>query len=358
VATHGSQLIFIISAPRSGSTLLQRLLANVPEICTDVECFLMLHPLYALRDRGIEADYNHKNATQAIYHFLDSFELGIDTYQEAVRKYADTFYRAALSAQGKNYFLDKTPSYTRILQELYTIYPQAKYILLLREPLALLHSALTTWIKGQWENLYWCQYDLIGALRDLADGLDVLKDDAIIVHYEALVTSPERELDRLGKSLGIDLPESCVEYLLPEKVINRIGSGFHGDPNGIIQYTRPNPDNATKWHELANDPQTLEFALEYLDELGETLMTRLGHDANYSRKKLQELARQTMIGGDNQKMPWKIVIKPPKERSRKENLLLKRLENINQHGLFAGMLQHLRCHGVEEIKSFLSNTHN
>jgi len=353
VTTHGNQLIFIVSAPRSGSTLLQRLLANVPEICTNVECFLMLHPLYALRDGGIETDYDHANATHATRHFLENFKLGIDIYQEAVRKYADTFYQAALSAEGKSYFLDKTPSYTHILQELYTIYPHAKYILLLREPLALLHSALTTWIKGRWENLYWCRYDLIGALRDLADGIDVLKDNAIIVRYEALVTSPETELNRLGKSLGIDLPDNCVEYFLPAKVINRTGSRFYGDPTGIMRYMRPNSDNATGWHELANDPQTLRFAMEYLDELGETLMTRLGHNVHYSRGTLQELARQRVIADDGRQIPWKIVIKPPKERSRKENLMLRRLKYINQHGVLAGTLKHLRCHGVEEIKSFL-----
>ena len=42
----GENLIFIISQPRSGSTLLQRMLSGNKDIKASAETWLMLHPLY------------------------------------------------------------------------------------------------------------------------------------------------------------------------------------------------------------------------------------------------------------------------------------------------------------------------
>ena len=54
----GENLIFIISQPRAGSTLLQRILGGHPEIHTAAEPWIMLHPLYALKSKGCSAEYN------------------------------------------------------------------------------------------------------------------------------------------------------------------------------------------------------------------------------------------------------------------------------------------------------------
>ena len=45
-------LIFLISQQRAGSTLLQRILGGHPEVHTTAETWLMLHPIYALREQG------------------------------------------------------------------------------------------------------------------------------------------------------------------------------------------------------------------------------------------------------------------------------------------------------------------
>lgn len=59
--------MFLISQPRAGSTLLQRILGSHPDIHTVSEPWLMLQPLYALRPDGYRAEYNEhlaRNATQ------------------------------------------------------------------------------------------------------------------------------------------------------------------------------------------------------------------------------------------------------------------------------------------------------
>ena len=62
----GEGLIFIISQPRAGSTLLQRMLSGHPDIATAAEPWLLLHPLYGLRQHGIQAEYNSQWAFKAV----------------------------------------------------------------------------------------------------------------------------------------------------------------------------------------------------------------------------------------------------------------------------------------------------
>src|SRR5665213_3086127 len=51
--------IFIFSISRSGSTLLQRVLAAHPEVATVSEPWLLLPFVYSMRTEGVIADYVH-----------------------------------------------------------------------------------------------------------------------------------------------------------------------------------------------------------------------------------------------------------------------------------------------------------
>lgn len=59
-------LIFIACQPRSGSTMLQRILGSHSKIHTISEPWLMLHPLYALRHEGLQTDYDAVVARTAL----------------------------------------------------------------------------------------------------------------------------------------------------------------------------------------------------------------------------------------------------------------------------------------------------
>src|SRR5262249_40497787 len=149
----GENLIFAISQPRAGSTLLQRILAAHPSIFATAEPWLMLHPLYALRAQGHTADYNAEWARAALKDFCDNLEGGEQAYLEALRGMGVSLYNQALQRSGRPCFLDKTPRYYQICPELRRTFPEAKFILLLRNPLAVLSSILTSWIHEDWERL-------------------------------------------------------------------------------------------------------------------------------------------------------------------------------------------------------------
>jgi hypothetical protein len=65
-------LVFIISLPRSGSTLLQRILATRADFVTLSESWLLLPQIGLLFDEGIYAEYNQKLAITAITEFMQN----------------------------------------------------------------------------------------------------------------------------------------------------------------------------------------------------------------------------------------------------------------------------------------------
>ena len=52
----GQNLAFLIFQPSTGPTRLRRILGNCPDIYTESEPRLLLHPFYALRPEGYQAE--------------------------------------------------------------------------------------------------------------------------------------------------------------------------------------------------------------------------------------------------------------------------------------------------------------
>ena len=208
----GENLIFLISQPRAGSTLLQRILAGHPEIHATAEPWLMLHPAYALRRQGLWAEYDACLAHEALEDFLKVLPRGQETYIEAIGRMYTSLYEGALTGTGKTYLLDNTPRYYFSIPELHRLFPKAKYIILLRNPLAVLASILNTWVKGDWRLLSKFRYDLLAAPQLLLEGIELLANKAIIVHYEELVSMPEEVTRRICLFLNLDFFPNVLEY--------------------------------------------------------------------------------------------------------------------------------------------------
>jgi len=304
----GENLIFLISQPRAGSTLLQRLLAGDGRVLTTAEPWVLLHLIYALRDKGHTAEYNADLAYTATQDFCRVLPGGEKQYYEGLRLMACHLYNAACQqAIGKSIFLDKTPRYYHVIPELVELFPEAKFVILLRNPLAVLASILNTLVKEHWVLLGHYRNDLITAPQLLYDGIQLLGSRGVTIHYEELVNEPEITLRNLCDRLGLQFSPAMLEYgqrAAPE--------GQMGDPSNIHKRTRPTNESLNRWLELGKDRQTRHFANSYLDELGGDLLGKLGYDAD---DLLNHLERVPVSGG-------KIVLNwdelfQPKERMQK-----------------------------------------
>ncbi|MBT8107821.1 MAG: sulfotransferase [Gammaproteobacteria bacterium] len=325
----GENLIFIISQPKAGSTLLQRLVAGHPDIQTSAETWLMLHPVYGLRKTGIQTNYNANWAATGVQEFVDNYADGKETYNEGVRSFAETIYGSVLEKHGKRLFLDKTPRYTMIVDELYELFPKAKYILLLRNPLAILKSELHTYVKGDWPVLSQFAPDLLDAPGRLVDARSKLGPAALEVRYEDLVTSPGETVRSLCDFLAIEFDSGMLNYSDTPAPKGRMN-----DPVGIHKYTAPSKASLDKWKELGADGQLRHFALQYLAAVGDETITALGYDAADLRRQIEQTAVDNKV---RHLYPWSIAIKTPERWSFRDHVTSTYVLAAQQRGRLAGV---------------------
>jgi hypothetical protein len=272
IGPKGQNLIFLISQPRAGSTLLQRILGSHPEIHTFAEPWLMLHPLYALRSQGYEAEYNATWARNAVEDFIGTLHGDDNEYIEGLRRMYSYLYDRALAVSGKRYFLDKTPRYYFIIPELYNTFPEAHYIILLRNPLSVLSSIFNTWAKGNGFLLNTWKHDLVQAPRLLLEGTQMLGEQALVVHYEQLVGDPASQIPGICRKLNVKFTVEMIEYSRHDLPRWRLG-----DQQEIYQHTRPVSQNAAKWVQALEDPQVWRLASDYLQFLGQETVAQMGY---------------------------------------------------------------------------------
>jgi len=285
----GERLIFIISLPRSGSTLLQRILFGHPEIHSTAEPWIMLHPLYALKREGVTAEYVSSLARQGLDDFLMQIPEGEEIYIKAIREMGTVLYNRMLELSGKRFFLDKTPRYYFIIPELYRVFPKAKFIFLLRNPLAVLSSVLSSWFENRIEvlikrpNYY---MDMIKGPHYLIDGIKRLKNDALVIQYEEMVLKPKEIIQQICNEIGIPFYENILNYgLYPAP------NGRFGDSIGVYKHNRPVSDSIDKWLKNLATPDLIKFAHEYLDMLGSDVLSNMGYSYEEIKNKLVSQSR-------------------------------------------------------------------
>jgi hypothetical protein len=272
----GKRLIFVISQPRSGSTLLQKVLGSHSAIHTLSEPWVALQPLFGLRETGIAADYSARLARIGVQDFLDHLPEGEEAYWEAVRLMLGHLYRRALEESGKRFFLDKTPRYTMILPELRRVFPEAHFVFLLRNPIAVLASVIDTWAPDDCvQCLRPFRHDLARAPGLIAEAIRQPDKNSTVVRYEDLAAQPTLAVSRLCKRLRIPFEPAMLEYGRSDA--GQAGFRF-GDTGTVYRKSRPVESRIARWKKTLDSPIRRAWARGYLNSLGAETVSRLGYD--------------------------------------------------------------------------------
>src|SRR3954464_9285160 len=141
VQPNGANLVFILSTPRAGSTLLGAILGNHSRLFSPNEPWLLL-ALHSLTEEKSRAGAwsNEHLAALALRDLLSEAQ-----FREACRAFALSAYNQKLEQAGKLIFIDKTPRYGQILPFLDELFPDAKKIWLQRNPLDVAVSFASMW---------------------------------------------------------------------------------------------------------------------------------------------------------------------------------------------------------------------
>ena len=291
----GQNLVLILSPPRSGSTMLQRILGSHTEVLTHPE----LHILRPLAFQGYfyqveKASYNHKVATQALREFVDFLPGKEADYLHACRAYCDALYSHALGNSGKRYFLDKTPNYAdTILSFVERLLPQAKFIVLTRHPFAVLSSDAHTFCNGNYDKAYFNR-DLLGSfIPPIARFLRESKLEHIHVKYEELVSDPERHVRRLLTYLNLDYQESCIHFSEHQHLTKT-----YGDPK-IGRHTRPVTLSIDSWvKDLVNRPDRRKLCKMIISKVQAEDLVAYGYPSETLWKPLEDAMCLGDVKGD------------------------------------------------------------
>lgn len=249
VEPDGHNLVFILSAPRSGSTLFGALLGSHTQILCPPEPWLLL-PLANLRARNIlvVAGYDHELARKALEELTDDA-----TFWHATSAFATTVYNRLLQPTGKTVFLDKTPRYYQILPCLDAVFPKALRICLSRNPLDVIASCKATWnlsvaeLLGQ--PLTPHTFDTTVSFFLLAAYSQRSAVDTIAVRYEDLVRDPAAPTQNICRRLGLPFEPGMLEYGSNSALLQSYARASFGDRK-VLAYRQPHSESVGCWRDI------------------------------------------------------------------------------------------------------------
>ncbi len=238
------RMFFVVGAPRSGTTLLMRMLNVHPDIHTRPEPHLMT-PLAHLGYDGYvdKAPYDPFQSAESIKGLVADLPGGASDWYAAVRALSDGIYGGLLEPTGKRFFLDKTPAYSLILPFLRKVYPDAVFVVITRHPFAIFSSFAQSFFDDDWEAAHRFNPVVERYVPALAS---FVRDPGVArfhhVTYADLVTDPEGTMRAICAAADMEYLPEMLEY-----GAKKVEAKGLGDPIGVKADTKPNTKSLEKW---------------------------------------------------------------------------------------------------------------
>lgn len=208
---------FVVGMPRSGTTLLSAMLSAHPDIHVTPEThFFRLfcrsakqaqRSLSPTEFRQLWEDYRASWGFKDLQFDEAALEAICERVEAAEPKTAGGIFRAVLDhvreEAGTALIGEKTPDHIFHWQAIRAVYPDARFIFILRDPRAVSQSLRTTPFNkggGLWHANRWRR--AVAAFREMEA---VLGPRVVtLVRFEDLVTDPTIQMERLCTFLGVD----------------------------------------------------------------------------------------------------------------------------------------------------------
>lgn len=268
--------IFIVGAPRSGTTLLRYMLCSHPRIYIPPESNFI--PRFFRRRPG--APMNRRQAIQVLATIFRQ-RLFIKDWQRSIPEptvfvdglpdltpatFLDTLYSQYASQYGAARWGDKSPIYTGYMDLIAEIFPSAQFVHLIRDGRDVALSTIASYKDRFYVDLYFAARTWRQRIRkafESASRLDSARYHE--VRYEQLAADPEGELRKICGFLG-------EEYLPAMTEPHKIAQQLHPS-QGIHSATRqpPTTQSSGRWRkEMCGADQRLFQAVagDLLNELG------------------------------------------------------------------------------------------
>jgi tetratricopeptide (TPR) repeat protein len=201
-AVAGPTPIFVIGLPRTGTTLVERILASHSQVESLGETMFM--QMIIRRESGIRSVEKMTPAMIAAAAGQDVTRIA-SGYLDSVR------YRLT----GRPMFIDKLPFNFLFLGFIAKAYPDAKIVHLCRNPMDTcfaMYKQVFTWAYKFSYRLEDLGHYYIAYQRLLRHWRQTLGERLVEVEYESLVADPLGQTRRLLDRLGLEFEEACLDF--------------------------------------------------------------------------------------------------------------------------------------------------
>jgi hypothetical protein len=298
---------FIAGQAKSGTTLLVALLDSHPELLVlpeETAYFPTVLTKYAPRGRRAQFDYITKQSLSNVLFggpckwgkrsystfprqkFRDTFERAVfdpanarkDLLVLMVESYAATLER---SPETITRWVEKTPANRNYIRPILARFPQAKILVTLRDPRAILAAQIAlekTRQTGRFSTYYVIAHWRVAA--KLARSIREREIPGLVVQYERLVREPASTMKEVCAYLEIDFDANTV--LTPTK----IGHFWSGNSAARTNFSQISTEPVTRWQrELSQDE------IGWVEWHCRDLMPEFGYEPRLSRRELRYFVR-------------------------------------------------------------------
>lgn len=226
--------VFIVAAPRSGSTLLFETLAVTPQLCTlGGEAHWLVESIRELQPGAPGVESNRLTAA----HCTDAIAVRIIGSVLARLQHADG---SVIEPTATNLrFLEKTPKNSLRIPFFTQIFPDARFVFLWRDPHENISSIIEAWRSGNWVTYRGlCDWQGVWSLllppgwqgvrdqpleeiaayqwestnRIALDDLNSLSPDRwVTVNYADLLSNPATTIGKISDFIGIDMDAALTQ---------------------------------------------------------------------------------------------------------------------------------------------------
>jgi hypothetical protein len=276
--------LFVVGCPRSGTTLLQRMLDHHPQLAVSNDSHFIPRAIEGMPigvDPALTPELVEWVRTYRRFYRLNLPDVAVDeaaaksrTYREFVGALYSTYGRL----RGKQLAGEKTPDYVRHLPRLHALFPWAKSIHIIRDGRDVALSVLE-WARdgkgpsklGLWSDepvavcALWWRWQVSTGRRD---GEELGAHRYREVRYEDLVAQPEESLRSLAGFLN--LPYA------PEMAAYHVGKTRYKPGLSAKKAWLPPTAGLRKWQ-----TQLSERDLELYEALAGDLLCELGYERSF-----------------------------------------------------------------------------
>ncbi|MBK8497576.1 MAG: sulfotransferase [Flavobacteriales bacterium] len=276
------RIVFLLSMPRSGSTLLRLHLDRFPGAISVPEThFFVFQQQYARYDPARDEHRKLIATRWSNLHTIQKFPIDRDALRQRIIDHAtrwqDVFtftleaYRAAMKPGITDpLWIEKSPPHIFFQPAIRSMFPQARFVYLVRDPRSVI---------GSLKSMPWSTSNVFALSRSWNKALALSRDAGHhhLVRYEDLVSDPEATFNTLASSFGIE-----ADYAALERLDDRVEKGNWNSANALKPISA---DMMEKWKQQLSAQDSDLAIIQHVCAEG---MHRMGYafepekkDANY-----------------------------------------------------------------------------